>query len=94
MSKECTWRVRGTVAHTAYKTGARGNYYWILMVRVETCEICIYVHDESLQRITENLNLGTLIDVTGVIEPHSRVNQSEKPYFLTPASIQISADEV
>ena len=87
---ESSWKVEGELSRTTYKTGSRGRGYWLVLIRVEKGEICLYVHDLELQRKVEVASLGSTILARGVIEPHSRYSQAEKPYFLSPSSIEIS----
>lgn len=85
----CTWEAHGTISQSTYKTGSRGNGYWILLIRQESGDLCVYVHDVELQRVAENLALGSRVAISGVVEPHARFNQVEKPYFLKPLKISI-----
>jgi hypothetical protein len=87
MENNCQWTLAGTLSQATYKTVGSGRGFWLLHVRVEKGEITLYVHEPELQRVAEELTLGTPIFATGKILPHSRVSQAERPYFLSPTSL-------
>lgn len=81
----CKWLVEGQLSKATYKVGSKGNGYWIALIRVENGEVCLYVHDLEIQRFLESAPLGAYVIASGIIEPHNRYSQAEKPYFLSPA---------
>jgi len=89
MQDSCDWTITGTVSKSSYKTTQAQRSFWVVMIRVEKGEICLYVHDPELQKIAERIALGTRVQVDGVILPHARVSNAEKPYFLSPSRITI-----
>jgi hypothetical protein len=89
MEDSCEWVLTGTVSKSSYKTTQAQRSFWVVMIRVEKGEICLYIHDTELQKIVERVALGTRVQVNGFILPHSRVSNAEKPYFLSPSRIQI-----
>ena len=83
----CEWTLTGTISQSVYKTTGSGRGFWLVHVRVDKGEICLYVHEPELQRGMESTALGQRITATGVINPHSRVSQADRPYFLSPSAI-------
>lgn len=91
MENNCEWSLSGTLSQSTYKTVGSGRGFWLLYVRVDKGEICMYVHDPELQRVAETLELGQKIVARGIILPHARVSQTERPYFLSPSNLTIAA---
>ena len=89
MTDECKWELQGSLSQITYKTNSRGNGYWVLLVRITTGDLCIYVHDVELQRKAESLSLGQRVSITGKVDPHANFKIVEKPYFLNPLSIDV-----
>ena len=90
MENSCSFHLRAPVSRTVFKTKDNGKSFWQLYVRLEKGELCFYVHDPELQKITEALELGAMIEIQGIIEPHKTYSQTERPHFLSPATIKVS----
>jgi hypothetical protein len=92
MQNNCEWKLSGTISQATYKTTGSGRGFWLLHVRVEKGDICLYVHEPELQNVAEKLSLGQRISASGSILPHARVAQAERPYFLSPLRIELEVD--
>lgn len=94
MTDVCSWSAQGTITQSTYKTKDRGGGYWQVFIRVDKGDLCLYFHNEVLQAVVERLTLGTRIRVSGIITPHNQVNRADKPYFLSPLTLElVNSDE-
>ena len=89
MTDVCNWTAQGTITQSTFKTKDGGGGYWQVFIRVDKGDLCLYFHNEAMQSIIERLSLGTKIRVSGVITPHNQVNRADRPYFLSPSTLEV-----
>ena len=70
---------------TIYNIGRKDRPYWQVIIEVNGGFACVYVRRENLRKVAEKLEVGDLIEASGVTSPHQIVESAKKPIFLDPA---------
>jgi hypothetical protein len=81
---ELLWQVCGEVIETVYKVGKRERPFWQIIVKIESGYLCLYVRDDRLRLIAEDLQTGELIVASGSLKAHRDRDKAKLPNFLDP----------
>jgi hypothetical protein len=78
------WIIEGQLNETPEINFKKGRSHATIRVGVETGEIVIFAHDESIVRDVRKLNSGDKVRLIGAIETRDPKLRLNSPYFLNP----------
>ena len=84
---KCIWKLNGIVEQIISTQDKFARPYWKVVVKLDSGNVMLFVHDEGLFATTIGLRISDQIEVIGEIIP--KANECNKPYFLNPTEIRV-----